>query len=112
MDQKVRGSRQRLYGTRCKVHPVLLLLLLLRIVRSRGCATTKKLYSKMSPDSSGLKSASLFSPSGIRPGWRRKAGATGNAVFVPPQQDGVFVIETVKRSSAAADSVRLLSSAL
>jgi len=107
MDQKVRGSRQRLYGTRCKVHPVLLLLLCFALFAAGGCATTKKLYSKMSPDSSGLKKRILVLPFWDQAGLgEEKLEQLATQFLSLLNKDGVFVIERVRRLPGVADRVR------
>ncbi len=107
MDQKAHGARQRLYGTGCKANLVLLLLLCLALLAAGGCATTKKLYSKMSPDSSGLKKRILVLPFWDQAGLGEERLEQLATQFLSLlNKDGVFVIERVKRSSAAADRVR------
>jgi len=133
MDQKVQGARCRVQGAGRTVQgktalcsapwmtdtpsccaflssvlkPVLLLLLCLVLLVAGGCATTKKLYSKMSPDSSGLKKRIL-----VLPFWDQAGLGEEKLVQLTTQflsllnKDGAFVVERAQRSPGAADRMR------
>jgi hypothetical protein len=87
--------------------PGLLLLLCLGFFAVSGCAATKRLYSKISPDSSGLKKRVLVLPfwdqAGL--GEQKLEQLTGQFISLL-NRDGAFVIERGKSSSAASDRAR------
>jgi hypothetical protein len=84
----------------------LLLLLCLGLIAGSGCATTKKLYSKMAPGSSGLKKRVLVLPFWDQAGLGEKQLEQLTEQFLSLlNRDGSFVIERGRRSSAAADRV-------
>jgi len=86
---------------------VLLLLLCLAMFVAGGCATTKKLYSKMTPDSSGLKKRVLVLPFWDQVGLgEEKLEQLATQFLSLLNKDGVFVIERVRRLPGVADRVR------
>ena len=97
---------QTAHRTRCRVQPFLFLLLCLVLLVAGGCATTKKLYSKISPDSSGLKKRILVLPFWDQAGLgEEKLEQLATQFLSLLNKDGVFLIERGRRSSAAADRV-------
>jgi hypothetical protein len=107
MDQQGHGSRWRAHGIRCRVQPVLLLLLCLALFSAGGCSTTKRLYSKIAPDSSGLKKRVL-----VLPFWdqadlgEEKLEQLTTQFLSLLNKDGAFLVERGKRSSAVAERAR------
>jgi hypothetical protein len=92
---------------RPRAKSLLLLLLCLVLFAAGGCATTKKLYGKISPDSSGLKKRILVLPFWDQAGLgeeKLEQLATQFLSFL--NKDGVFVIERVRRLPGVADRVR------
>jgi len=86
---------------------VLLLLLCLALLAAGGCATTKKLYNKMSPDTSGLKKRILVLPVWDQAGLGEEKLERLTTDFLSLlNKDGMFLIERGKRPPAAADRVR------
>ena len=133
MDQKVHGAGCRVHGARCKVQgktasrsaqriaakiphggfmnraltSLMLLLLCLVFLSTGGCATTKRLYSKISPDSSGLKKRVLALPFWDQAGLGEEKLEQMTTLFLSRlNRDGAFVVERGKRSSGAPDRVR------
>jgi hypothetical protein len=107
MDQKVHGARRTAHGIRCRVQPVLLLLLCLGLVAASGCATTKKLYGKVAPGSSGLKKRVLVLPFWDQAGLGDEKLEQLTTQFLSRlNKDGAFVIERAQRSSGVSDRVR------
>ena len=97
---------QTAHRTRCRVQPFLLLLLCLVLLVAGGCATTKKLYSKISPDSSGLKKRILVLPFWDQAGLgEEKLEQLATQFLSLLNKDGAFLIERGRRSSGAADRV-------
>jgi hypothetical protein len=85
----------------------LLLLLCLAMFLAGGCATTKKLYNKMSPDTSGLKKRVLVLPFWDQAGLGEERLEQLATQFLSIlNKDGVFVIERVRRIPGVADRVR------
>ncbi|NTV34686.1 MAG: hypothetical protein HGA50_15530, partial [Deltaproteobacteria bacterium] len=83
------------------------LLLCLALFSAGGCATTKKLYGKMSPDSSGLKKRVLVLPFWDQVGLgEEKLEELATQFLSLLNKDGVFVIERVRRLPGVADRVR------
>jgi hypothetical protein len=105
MNQQVHGTRHTVHGQ--NRWELLLLLLCLAMIAGSGCATTKKLYSKIVPDSPGLKVRVL-----VLPFWDQAGLGEGKVEQLTEQflsllnRDGAFVLERGKRSSAAADRAR------
>jgi len=62
MDQTVHGKYSYARVAKSTMRSFLLLLLCLGLLAASGCATTKKLYSKVAPGSSGLKKRVLVLP--------------------------------------------------
>jgi hypothetical protein len=86
---------------------VVLLVLCLGLVAASGCATTKKLYNKMAPGSSGLKKRVLVLPFWDQAGLGEEKLEQLTEQFLSLlNRDGAFVIERGRRSSAAADRAR------
>ena len=86
---------------------VLLLLICLGLVAASGCATTKKLYGKVAPGSSGLKKRVLVLPFWDQAGLGEEKLEQLTEHFLSLlNRDGAFVIERGRRSSAAADRAR------
>ena len=125
MDQQVQGTGRTVHGKtslpsvsrlgvaipyggfmRGAMKPLLLLLLCLALFAT-GCATTKKLYNKMSPDTSGLKKRILVLPFWDQAGLgEEKLEQLATQFLSLLNKDGVFVIERVKRLPGVADRVR------
>jgi hypothetical protein len=133
MDRKVHGARHRVQGARRKVQgnttspsarrigvtipyctcmthalkTLMLLLICLALFAAGGCATTKRLYSKISPDSSGLKKRVLVLPFWDQAGLGEEKLEQLTTQFLSRlNRDGAFVVERGKRSSGAPDRVR------
>jgi hypothetical protein len=114
MNQKVQGARYRLQGReadarsrRFALNRSLFLFLCLVFFLAGGCSTTKKFYSKISPDSSGLKKRVLVLPLWDQAGLGEEKLEQLTTQFVDLlNKDGAFVVERVKRSSAVPDRVR------
>jgi hypothetical protein len=81
--------------------------LCLSLLAGSGCSTTKKLYSKVAPGSSGLKKRVL-----VLPFWDQAALGADKLEQLTEQflsllnKDGSFVVEMGKRSPVASDRVR------
>lgn len=89
------------------MHGILLLLLCLALFATGGCATTKKLYGKMSPDTSGLKKRILVVPFWDQAGLGEEKLEQMTAQFLSLlNKDGVFLIERGRRPSAVPERVR------
>jgi hypothetical protein len=72
-----------------------------------GVSTTKKLYNKMSPDTSGLKKRLLVLPFWDQAGLEEEQLEQLTTEFLSLlNKDGVFLIERGKRPSTAPDRVR------
>jgi hypothetical protein len=85
----------------------LLFFLSLAILSGSGCSTTKRFYSKISPDTSGLKKRVLVLPFWDQAGLGEEKLEQLTTQFLSLlNKDGVFVIERGKRSSALSDRVR------
>jgi hypothetical protein len=85
----------------------LLLLLCLGLVAAGGCSTTKRFYSKIVPDSSGLKKRVLLLPFWDQAGLGEEKLEQLTTQFLSLlNKDGAFVIERGKRSAAVAERVR------
>jgi hypothetical protein len=98
---------QKAHGTRCTVKLALLLLLCFALFAASGCATTKKLYGKISPDTSGLKKRVLVLPFWDQAGLGEEKLEQLTAQFLSLlNKDGAFVVERGKRSPATSDRVR------
>jgi len=103
MDQKVHGTRCKVYGAGRMV----VFFLCLSLLAGSGCSTTKKLYSKVAPGSSGLKKRVL-----VLPFWDQAALGADKLEQLTEQflsllnKDGSFVVEMGKRSPVASDRVR------
>jgi hypothetical protein len=133
MDQKVHGAGCTVQGARCKVQgnttlpsarrigvtlpyctcmthalkTFMLFLVCFALLAGGGCATTKRLYSKISPDSSGLKKRVLALPFWDQAGLGEEKLEQLTAQFLSRlNRDGAFVVERGKRSSGAPDRVR------
>jgi hypothetical protein len=111
MNQKVKG---RIAATKSfsgfmkrALKPVLLFLVCLALVGGGGCSTTKRLYSKISPDSSGLKKRVLVLPLWDQAGLGEEKLEQLTTQFLSLlNKDGTFVIERGKRSSGVSDRAR------
>jgi hypothetical protein len=114
MNKTTHGSRPKAHGQNSCVsmmksvmQPVLIILLCLSWLAAGGCATSKRLYSKMVPDSSGLKKRIL-----VLPFWDQAELGEERLEQLTTQflsllnKDGVFLIERGKRPSTAPDRVR------
>lgn len=87
--------------------PVLLLLICLTLFAASGCATTKKLYGKISPGSSGIKKRVLVLPFWDQAGLGEEKTERLTEQFLSLlNRDGAFVIERGRRSSSAQDRAR------
>ncbi len=114
MNEKVQGAGckaqgQNPYARMAKptMKPLLLLLLSLVILSAGGCATTKRLYSKISPDSSGLKKRILVLPFWDQAGLGEEKLEQLTTQFLSLlNKDGAFVVEKAKRTSAVSDRAR------
>ncbi len=114
MDQKVQGAGCRVKGrkpharmTKSAMKRLMFLLLSLVFLSASGCATTKRLYSKISPDSSGLKKRVLSLPFWDQAGLGEEKLEQLTTQFLSRlNKDGAFVVERGKRSSGAPDRVR------
>ena len=106
------GINEMAHGARHTVHGqnrwgLLLLLLCLALLAASGCATTKKLYGKISPGSSGLKKRVLVLPFWDQAGLGEEKLEKLTEQFLSLlNRDGAFVIERGRRSSAAPDRAR------
>jgi len=133
MDQKVQDAGCRVQGARRKVQgntplpsarrigvtipyctcmthalkTLMLLLICLALFAAGGCTTTKRLYSKISPDSSGPKKRVLVLPFWDQAGLGEEKLEQLTTQFLSRlNRDGAFVVERGKRSSGASDRVR------
>jgi len=126
MNQLVRGSRFTVQGKTvscsasritdtpsCRgflssaLKSVLLLLICLGLVAASGCATTKKLYDKVTPGSSGLKKRLLVLPFWDQAGLGEEKLEQLTEQFLSLlNRDGAFVVERGRRSPGAADRAR------
>ena len=133
MDQKVQGAGCRVHGAGCKVQEnttlpsarrigvtipyctcmthalktFMLFLVCFALLAGGGCATTKRLYNKISPDSSGLKKRVLVLPFWDQAGLGEEKLEQLTTQFLSRlNRDGAFVVERGKRSSGALDRVR------
>jgi len=114
MNQTVQGARCRVQGqnpyarmAKSAMKPFMLLLLSLVFLSAGGCSTTKRFYSKIAPDSSGLKKRILVLPFWDQAGLgEEKLEQLATQFLSLLNKDGVFLIERGRRSSAAADRVR------
>ena len=98
---------ETVHGIRCRVKPVLLLLVCFALLGAGGCSTTKRWYGKIVPDSSGLKKRVIVLPFWDQAGLGEEKVEQLTAQFVSLlNKDGAFVIQTVQRSSALPDRVR------
>lgn len=105
MNQQVHGTRHTVHGQ--NRWELLLLLLCLAMIAGSGCATTKKLYGKISPGSSGLKKRVLVLPFWDQAGLGEEKLEQLTEQFLSLlNRDGAFVIEKGRRSSAAPDRAR------
>jgi len=102
----------KLYGTALSGATKLLLPLVLCIalLAAGGCATTKRLYGKISPDSSGLKKRVLVLPFWDQAGFGEKKLEELTDQFLSLlNKDGAFVVDVVERgklASAVPDRLR------
>jgi len=82
---------------------VLLLLLCIALLAAGGCATTKRWYGKISPDSSGLKKRVLVLPFWDQAGLGEKKMEELTEQFLSLlNKDGVFVLDVVERGRLAS----------
>jgi hypothetical protein len=85
----------------------MLFLVCFALLAGGGCATTKRLYSKISPDSSELKKRVLALPFWDQAGLGEEKLEQLTTQFLSRlNRDGAFVVERGKRSSGAPDRVR------
>jgi hypothetical protein len=85
----------------------MLLVVCFGLLAAGGCATTKKLYNKMSPDTSGLKKRVLVLPFWDQAGLGEQKLEELTMQFLSLlNKDGMFLIEKGRRSAAFADRVR------
>lgn len=130
---RMQGARFRVHGARCKVQgnttlpsarrigetipyctcmthalkTFMLLLVCLALFAAGGCSTTKRLYSKIAPGSSGLKKRVLVLPFWDQAGLGEEKLEQLTTQFLSRlNRDGAFVIEKAQRSSAAPDRMR------
>ena len=126
MDKKVQGARRRAHGKTFSypspimvkpksfsrfvnraLKPFLLLLVCLAFIAASGCSTTKRLYSRISPDTSGLKKRVLVLPFWDQAGLGEQKLEQLTTQFLGLlNRDGAFVIERAKESSALSDRAR------
>jgi len=126
MDRKAQGARDRVHGNPASraaqrivmtlsrggfmngvLKSFLLLFLSLVFLSVGGCSTSKRLYSKISPDSSGLKKRVLVLPFWDQAGLGEEKLEQLTTQFLSVlNRDGAFVIERGKRSSAVSDRMR------
>ena len=126
MDQKVQGARCRAHGKTASrasqriaatisysgfmnraLKSLMLLLLSFVFLSASGCATTKRFYGKIAPDSSGLKKRVLVLPFWDQAGLGEEKVEQLTTQFLSLlTRDGAFVVERAKRSSAVSDRVR------
>jgi hypothetical protein len=107
MDRTLHGKYSYARVAKSTMKSFLLLLLCLGLLAASGCATTKKLYSKVAPGSSGLKKRVL-----VVPFWDQADLGAEKLEQLTTQflsllnKDGSFVVEMGKRSPVASDRVR------
>jgi len=95
------------HGIRCRIKPVLLLLVCFALLGAAGCSTTKRWYGKIVPDTSGLKKRVVVLPFWDQAGLGEdKLEQLTEQFLTLLNKDGAFVIQRVKRSSAVPDRVR------
>ncbi len=86
---------------------MLLVVFSLVFLSAGGCSTTKRLYSKIAPDSSGLKKRVLVLPFWDQAGLGEQKLEQLTTQFLSLlNKDGAFVIEKGKRTSAVSDRAR------
>jgi len=107
MDQTVHGKYSYARVAKSTMRSFLLLLLCLGLLAASGCATTKKLYSKVAPGSSGLKKRVL-----VLPFWDQadlgaeKLDQLTTQFLSLLNKDSSFVVEMGKRSPVPSDRAR------
>lgn len=107
MNQQVHGQYSYARVAKSTMKPFLLLLLCLALFAASGCATTKKLYDKVAPGSSGLKKRLLVLPFWDQAGLGEEKLEQLTEQFLSLlNRDGAFVIERGRRSPGAADRAR------
>ena len=126
MDQPVQGARCRVHGKTtllsaprigASIHScrfmnralklLLILLLFFGFLAAGGCATSKRLYGKISPDSSGLKKRVLVLPFWDQAGLgEEKLEQLATQFLSLLNKDGVFLIERVRKLPGVADRLR------
>ena len=107
MDQTVHGKYSYARVAKSTMRSFLLLLLCLGLLAASGCATTKKLYSKVAPGSSGLKKRVLVLPFWDQADLGAEKLEQLTAQFLSLlNKDGSFVVEMGKRSPVASDRAR------
>ena len=98
---------QQVYGARGRVH-ILLLTVCLVLLASSGCSTTKSLFAKITPSSSGLKKRvyvlSFWDQAGL--GEEKTEHLTDQFLSLL-NKDGAFVIEWSRKYTSASDKARL-----
>jgi hypothetical protein len=99
MDQKAQGAGRRVH--------ILLLVLCLALLASGGCSTTKWLFAKITPSSSGLKKRvyvlSFWDQAGL--GEEKTEHLTDQFLSLL-NKDGAFVIEWSRKYTTASDKAR------
>ena len=116
---KVQGKTRRLSALRIRaaigcprvmilaLNSLMILLLSLAWFAAGGCTTTKKLYGKISPDSSGLKKRVLVLPFWDQAGLGDKKLEELTDQFLSLlNKDGAFVVEKGQRGSGLTDRLR------
>jgi hypothetical protein len=97
---------QQVYGARGRVH-ILLLTVCLVLLASSGCSTTKSLFAKITPSSSGLKKRvyvlSFWDQAGL--GEEKTEHLTDQFLSLL-NKDGAFVIEWSRKYTSASDKAR------
>lgn len=98
MNRRVHGSPFTVHGIKQMAQSLLLLLLCIAVFAAGGCSTTKRLYGKISPGSSGLKKRVLVLPFWDQAGLGEKKIEELTGQFLSLlNKDGALLVEVVAK---------------